>query len=274
MRPKRFRSGSDMADRLLFALDIGNTNVTCGLFRGEHLAASWRLSTHAPKTVDESVVTLRDLFSSARIPLAEVHAVILCSVVPKTLRTLKDSLAQLWPSIQPVTVGETFTVPLTNRYLPPEQVGQDRLVNAYAALQMTGQPALIVDFGTAITIDLLTPDGAYAGGVIAPGVEISLDALSQRTAMLPRIELAAPLSVLGRDTVSSMRSGLLYGFASLCDGLVTRIREEQRLATCPVIATGGYATLIAEHCRTVTRVEPNLTLQGLQQLWVYAQKKS
>ena len=255
--------------KLLFTLDIGNTNVTCGLFRGTQLAASWRLSTHAPKTVDEFVVTLRDLFASAHIPLTDVGAAILCSVVPKSLRTMKDSLAQLLPAVTPVTVGETLTVPMPNQYALPEQVGQDRLVNAYAALQSGGAPSLIVDFGTAITIDLITADGAYAGGVIAPGVEISLDALSQRTAMLPRIELAAPPAVLGRDTVNSMRSGLLYGFASLCDGLVTRIREEQKLKTCPVIATGGYATLIAEYCRTVNRVEPNLTLQGLQQLWTW-----
>ncbi|MBI4355889.1 MAG: type III pantothenate kinase [Candidatus Omnitrophica bacterium] len=263
-----------MAEQFLFTLDIGNTNVTCGLFRGAQLSASWRLSTHGPKTVDESAVILRDLFDSARIRLSNVGAVILCSVVPSTLHTLKDSLVQIFPGVTPITVGETFTVPLPNRYALPEQVGQDRLVNAYAALQAAGSPALIVDFGTAITIDLVNAEGAYTGGVIAPGVEISLDALSQRTALLPRIELAAPPAVLGRDTVNSMRSGLLYGFASLCDGLVTRIREEQRLTACPVIATGGYATLIAEHCRTVTRVEPNLTLQGLQQLSIWWVKQA
>jgi type III pantothenate kinase len=193
-------------------------------------------------------------------------------VVPKATAALKLALKG-WLRPKPLILGENVKAPVTNKYRIPSQVGQDRLVNAAAAYFLYGGPAIVVDFGTAITVDLVSRRREYLGGLIVPGVEISLEVLTAKAALLPRIELTPPTELLGRDTVSSMKSGLFYGYSSLCDGIVRRLKA-RHAPKAKVIATGGHAGLIAPYCKTFQRVDSNLTLKGLELTFRQAKKSS
>ena len=250
---------------LLLAVDIGNTNVTIGLYDGDTLNTTWRISSITPKTMDECRMAFQDLFSGAKLDPTHCRGIVICSVVPRLTQAVSQALQQL-TRITPKIIGQDIIIPITNQYKDPSQVGQDRLVNAFSAWTRYGGPLIIVDFGTAITIDVVTRDRKYLGGVIAPGVEISLDALSQRTALLPRIELEFQEKVLGQTTTESIRSGLLHGFGSLCDGLVQRLKAECA-PNAKVIATGGYAKMISTYCKTIDCVNAELTMDGLKLLW-------
>lgn len=250
---------------LLIAVDIGNTNVTIGLYEAETLKTTWRISSTGPKTADEFHVMLRDLCATAALDPRHAKGIVLCSVVPRLTPPLSDALRQL-TGLVPLAVVSDIPIPITNQYQDPIQVGHDRLVNAFSAWTRYGGPLIIVDFGTAITLDVVTKDRRYLGGVIAPGVEISLDALSARTALLPRIELEPQPRVLGTSTPESIRSGLLHGFGALCDGLVNKLKAECA-PRAQVIATGGYAKMISTYCQTIDCVNPGLTLDGLKLLW-------
>jgi len=250
---------------VVVTIDIGNTNVTIGLYDGDKLKTTWRLSSVGPKTTDECRLFLRDSFVSAGLNPKAIKGSILCSVVPRLTPAVKQALEQL-TDVRALVVGQDVRVPLTNAYKDPSQVGQDRLVNAFSGWTRYGGPLIVVDFGTAITLDVVSKDRKYLGGVIAPGIEISLEALSQRTALLPRVELEPPAHVLGTSTKESIQSGMLFGFSALCDGLVERLRQE----TAPhakVVATGGYAELISTYCKYIDCVHPELTLDGLKLLW-------
>lgn len=235
----------------LLALDVGNTSVAVGLFRGRRLLRRGRFPTARPHLLARAVGRLGSL-----------DGVILSSVVPAVIPSLIGvARAAGWPT--PWVVGKDLKAPVINRYRIPRQVGQDRLVNAAAAFHLYGGPAIIVDFGTAVTIDLVSARREYLGGLIVPGMEISLETLVDRTALLPEIRLDPPREFLGRDTRSSMRSGLFYGYGALCDGLVTQLKKKHA-PRARVVATGGHARLIAPFCRTVQKVNSNLTLQGLE----------
>lgn len=243
---------------MLLALDVGNTSITVGLFKGIRILRQGRIPTHA---IGSYEVSLRKLLRHSWSP-GEIEGVILSSVVPKVTVSLKRALRGL-ASCRPLVLGENVKAPIANRYRIPSQVGQDRLVNAVAAFELYGGPAIVVDFGTAVTIDLVSGRREYLGGLIVPGVEIALEALSHRAALLPRIQLELPKEFLGRDTASSMRSGIFFGYGALCDGIVQQLKA--RFAQkAKVIATGGHCRLLAPFCKTVQTVNPSLTLQGLR----------
>lgn len=256
---------------MLLALDIGNTSITVGIFQGKRLFATWRIPTY-PLTY---AVSLRRVLKRCQAPFGarhqEIEAVILSSVVPKATVSLKRALSNLGLP-RAIVLGENIQAPVINRYRIPSQVGQDRLVNAAAAYFLYGGPAMVVDFGTAVTVDLVNGRREYLGGLIAPGMEIALEALSSRAALLPRIPLAPPKDLLGRDTVSSMKAGLFYGYGALCDGIVNQLRSRYA-PRAKVIATGGHAKQIAPFCRSVQIVKPELTLLGLELIYRKATRR-
>jgi type III pantothenate kinase len=252
---------------MLLALDIGNTNLTLGLVRHGRLAATRRAGTHPKATRDELEATLLDLLRLEDATLADIDAIAVASVVPPLTAGVEGIAAD---RELPLVVASAGTVPLAVRVDRPDEVGADRLVNALAAARLYGTPAVVVDFGTATTLDCVAADGAYVGGAIAPGLELGLEALAARTAKLPRIELRAPDRAIGRDTVSAMQAGTIFGYQALAAGLLTRVRRELadlasvEPAAVHSILTGG---LSAEPWATgidgVDAIDPNLTLEGL-----------
>ena len=254
---------------MLLAIDIGNTNIMMGVFKDAELAAIWRISTSVQRTIDEYCIIFNELFESSKIPLNTINGIIIASVAsPKVLGIVRNTLNRLF-SLHPLIVGENIDVPIKNLYNNPSQVGQDRLVSAFSAYRQYGGPVIVIDFGTAITFDLVSKEGEYLGGLIAPGIEISFDALIERTTLLPKIELVEPDSLLGKDTVTSMRSGVINGFSSLCDGVIHKLKEEFG-RDIPTVVTGGNAELIASHCTTIDNKNPYLILEGLQ--IIYSEK--
>jgi type III pantothenate kinase len=258
-----------MSAPVLLAIDIGNTNVTLGTFDyadGDgRLAEHWRLSTHREQTSDEVGVNLRALFDQAGIELRRVEDVILSSVVPPMLPIWERVCTKLFDRA-PIIVGPGIKTGMPVRYENPREVGADRIVNAVAAIELMGTPVIAVDFGTATTFDCVSDKGEYLGGAIFPGIVISMEALFSRAAMLHRVELARPRSVIGKTTTQSIQSGMLFGYAGMVDAMVTRIRGELG-ADARVIATGGLAGRIAGESTTIERVEPFLTLEGLRLLF-------
>jgi type III pantothenate kinase len=256
---------------MLIAIDVGNTNIVLGVFEGDQLTESWRLQTMRERTADELGILMTHLFERSRIDLSKLQGIILASVVPPLTRTLEE-MCEAYFGRRPLTVDPASNTGMPVRYQPASDVGADRVVNAVAAYESYGRktstPIIIVDFGTATTFDAISKRGEYLGGVICPGIGISADALFQRAARLPRVDVRKPPSVIGQTTVTSMQSGLFFGYVAMVDGIVTRMREELEdgsRAAC--IATGGMAEVIAGETTTIHRVEPDLTLQGLRIIW-------
>jgi len=245
---------------MLLVIDIGNTNITFGLLKGKRIIRTFNIPTK-----DYGLNKLK-----AKLSKAKPENTVICSVVPRATEKLKRDLLAL-TARKPYIIGKDILVPIKNLYLKPKQVGQDRLVNAYAASKLYGVPLIAIDFGTAITFDIISKKRAYLGGMILPGLKISLEALNQRTALLPKIKLEEPNAFIGRDTKNSMLSGIIYGFGSLADELITRIRKaigQNALA----IATGGNTELISKYCRKINKIDVSLTLKGLSML--YTSKKN
>lgn len=256
---------------MLLAIDVGNTNIVLGVFDGERLAESWRLVTMRERTADELGILVTHLFARSRIDLSRVQGIILSSVVPPLTGTLEE-MCERYFGKRPLTVDPTSNTGMPVLYQPASDVGADRVVNAVAAYEtfgrQTASPIIVVDFGTATTFDAISKRGEYLGGVICPGIGISADALFQRAARLPRVDVRKPPAVIGQTTVTSMQSGLFFGYVAMVDGIVTRIRaelEDGSRAIC--IATGGMADVLAGETTTIQRVEPDLTLQGLRMIW-------
>ncbi|PZE19226.1 type III pantothenate kinase [Paenibacillus xerothermodurans] len=250
---------------MILVIDVGNTNIVLGIYDGEKLQHHWRLSTNKSTTVDEYGMMIYNLFQFAGIELQQVQGVIIASVVPPLMFVL-EQLCTKYLNKVPLIVGPGIKTGLNIRYENPREVGADRIVNAVAAIELYGPPCIVVDFGTATTFDYIDATGQYIGGAVAPGIGISTEALYQRAAKLPRIELVPPKSVVGRNTVASMQAGIIYGFAGQVDGIVQRIREEYQVKP-RVIATGGLAELISRHSRTIDSVDQLLTLQGLRVIY-------
>jgi len=247
---------------VLFAIDVGNTHTLMGVFEGRELRVHWRLSTDRARTVDEFGILARTLFSLEEIDAGSVGRMVVSNVVPPLAGAL-ESLGRDYFGVEPLRVTPALVEDLPVRYRPPGDVGSDRIVNAVATRERYGVPALVVDFGTATTFDVLDAEGAYLGGTIAPGIGIASDALFRQAARLPRVDIARPASVIGRDTVGSMQAGIFYGYVDLVDGLIRRLREE--LGGDPVVvATGGWAGTLAEACTGIQKVDPLLTLNGLE----------
>ncbi|HHZ16540.1 MAG TPA: type III pantothenate kinase [Clostridia bacterium] len=247
---------------MLLVLDVGNTNIVLGVYAGEQLIAHWRLSTNRNQTVDECGIVLRNLFLHNGLDYREVDDIIISSVVPPIMPTLEE-MARQYFGLQPLVVGPGIKTGLPILYDNPKEIGADRVVNAVAGFEKYGGPLIIVDLGTAITFCVISDKGEYLGGAITAGIGIAMDALFQRTAKLPRIDLIKPKKVIGRNTVDSMRSGLIYGYIGQIDGIVKRIKAELK-SDAFVVATGGMADELAEDSATINKVDPLLTLEGLK----------
>jgi type III pantothenate kinase len=245
---------------VLLAADVGNTQTVLGLYDGSKLIDNWRLATERSTTADELGVVLSGL-----LDFDGVAGVCLASTVPVLVREWEE-LARKWAEAPLLVVGPGVKTGIPIRYDDPREVGPDRIVNAVAAKDRYGAPVIVVDFGTSTNFDVVSPEGEYVGGVLAPGIEISMDALFARAARLVKVDYAAPPTVIGKTTVGGLQSGLVYGFAGQVDGIVGRIREELG-AEARVVATGGLADLVAPHSRTIERVDPFLTLDGLRMVW-------
>jgi type III pantothenate kinase len=253
----------------LQVIDVGNTNVSLGIFDydgdGAVLSQHWRIGTHREHTSDEVAIALYALFQQADRRIDEVSDVMISSVVPPLLPIWERVCEKLFGT-PPLVVGPGIKTGMPVRYENPREVGADRIVNAVAAYQMMGGPVIAVDFGTATTFDCVSEKGEYLGGAIFPGVHVSMEALFERASMLHRVEIARPKSVIGRTTTASIQSGLLFGYAGMVDAMIDRIRGELG-PDARVLATGGLAARIAAETRAIERVEPFLTLEGLRILF-------
>ena len=249
---------------MLLAIDVGNTNTVFAVFEGAQCLQSWRLVSAHNRSADEYAVFLNQVFDLGGYDFKSVSAVLVSSVVPDANFHIQ-SFAQKFIGVEAVFVTKD-NVPMALDVDRPEDVGADRLVNALAAKVHYGAPAIILDFGTATTFDVLNAEGAYAGGVIAPGIHLSIHALHQAASKLPKISVQKPEKVVGRSTVEAMRSGMYWGYASLIEGLVERIRSEQGQADMRVLATGGLAGLFAEGSDIIDIVDEELTLKGLYEI--------
>jgi type III pantothenate kinase len=247
---------------MLLAIDIGNTNIVLGLYQDKQLITHWRLATQAERTADEYGVIISQLVGYAGFAVDQVDAIAVSCVVPPMLTTAQE-LAQKFFNLEPLIVGPGIKTGMPILYESPKDVGADRIVNGIAAFEKYHDSCIIVDFGTATTIDLISKKGEYVGGAIAPGLSISLEALVQRASKLPRIEIVKPKEVVGKNTVNSIQAGIFYGYVGLVDGIVRRIQKESGVQS-KVVATGGLAPLVASECTSISEVDEFLTLEGLR----------
>ncbi|MBI1987060.1 MAG: type III pantothenate kinase [Nitrospinae bacterium] len=250
---------------MLLVADIGNTNSVLGVFKGEELATDWRIATRKHQTADEYGILVRYLFSLSPIDFRDITDIIVSSVVPPLLPVMME-MFQRYFHVSPLVVEPGIKTGIQILVDNPREVGADRIVNAVAAYERYGGPTIVVDFGTATTFDVISRKGDYLGGVISPGITISMEALFNEAAKLPRVELVRPKNVIGKNTVHSIQSGILYGYVGLVDGTVQRIKKEME-AEAYVVATGGLAGFIAPISETIREVEPYLTLKGLRLIY-------
>jgi type III pantothenate kinase len=246
---------------MLLAIDVGNTQTVIGVFDGDRLTEQFRVGTNPAQTADELSVLLRSL-----VDLRATEGIVLCSSVPPLVREY-ETFADRSAGVELLVLGPGVSTGVPIRYDDPREVGPDRIANTVGARERHGAPSVVVDFGTSTNFDVVSAAGEFAGGVLAPGVEVSMDALFARAARLPKVPFVAPERVISQTTVSALQSGLVYGFAGQVDAIVDRIRDELGAPTAPVVATGGLAELIAPHSRTISAVDPELTLQGLRIVW-------
>lgn len=250
---------------MILVVDVGNTNIVLGVYREKTLLHHWRVSTNREATYDEYGMMFTNLLFHAKITVEQIEGVIISSVVPPLMFALENCCLKYLKK-KPLVVGPGIKTGLNIRIENPREVGADRIVNAVAGIELYGPPLIIVDFGTATTYDYIDEAGQYTGGAISPGIVISTEALYQKAARLPRIELVKPKSAIGKNTVAAMQSGIIFGYAGQVDGIVNRIKAEFS-SKAKVIATGGLAELIADETTTIDIVNPLLTLQGLQMIY-------
>jgi type III pantothenate kinase len=250
---------------MLLAIDIGNTSTTLGVFDGEKLRATWHLATGVHRMPDEYAALLLNLLNYQGLEAEDVKSVALCSVVPPLISTFEE-MFQRYFNITPLVVGAGVKTGVSIKMDNPREVGADRIADAAAVHHLYGGPVIVIDLGTATTFGIISKEGDYIGGIIATGIATAAEALFTRTAQLPRVELAPPKHVIGSNTVAAIQSGIIYGYASLVEGMLARIHKE--LGFKPkVVATGGYAGLIAKETRVIDVVNPDLTLIGLRLIY-------
>ncbi len=253
---------------MLLVIDVGNTNTVLGLYDEKNLLHDWRIRTEIDHTVDEYGVLIYNLYQSSRMKAKEfksVTAIIISCVVPPMLNIL-EPLCLKYFNVKPLIVGPGIKTGMPIFYDNPKEVGADRIVNAVAAYNKYRKESIIVDFGTATTFDYVSPRGEYMGGCIAPGIVISVEALFERASKLPRVEFSKPKTVITKDTVSAIQAGIMFGYAGLVDGIVTRMKAEIKMNPL-VIATGGLANVIAPETKTIEKIEEMLTLDGLRMIY-------
>jgi len=251
---------------MLLAVDIGNTNIMLGIFEGMELRATWHMATSIHRMSDEYAALLLNLLHHQGLDAADIKEVALCSVVPPLIATF-EKLFQRYFHISPLVVGAGVKTGVRIRMDNPREVGADRIVNAAAAHHLYGGPLIIVDLGTATTFDTVSKEGDYLGGAIAPGIVTAADALFTRAAKLPRVEFVRPKQAIGTDTITAMQSGIVFGYVALVEGIVARIQKELGEKT-KVVATGGYAELIANETSIIDVINPTLTLTGLRLIYL------
>lgn len=244
---------------MLLTIDVGNTNIVLGLYDGDKLAKSWRIKTDAYATADEHAIQLKALTANS----PKISGIALCSTVPSVLREMREMIKREFSDIKSVIVEPGVKTGVSVSTDNPKEVGTDRIVNSLAVFTRHGGPAIVVDFGTSTNLDVVNAGGDFIGGALAPGIEISIDALANRAAALRKIELQKPRAAIGRNTVEALQSGAFYGFAGQVDRLVTQIIAEIGPVKA-VVATGGLASTVVDACTTITHVEPDLTLEGLR----------
>ena len=250
---------------MLLVIDVGNTNTVIGVFDGDNLVQNWRIRTEEKQTVDEYGMLITNLYFSSKITLRDIRNIVVSCVVPPMLTTIVK-LCEKYYNISPLVIEPGVKTGMPIYYDNPKEVGADRIVNAVAAYEKYKESLIIVDFGTATTFDYISANGEYHGGVIAPGITISSEALFERASKLPHVEFIKPKSVIGKDTVSSMQSGIVFGYGSLVDGIINRMRKELK-SEPRVIATGGLSPLIASVSEAINEVDEYLTLKGLKILY-------
>jgi type III pantothenate kinase len=251
---------------MLFCIDIGNTNIVLGITDQQLVLNHWRVRTERDMTADEMGILIGNLFTASNLRTGDIKNVIISCVVPPLLNTMEE-FSRRYFNVEPLIVGPGINLGMPILYDNPKEVGADRIVNAVAAYERYHSALIIVDFGTATTFDVVSKEGAYLGGAIAPGVTISCEALFQKASKLPRVEIfAKPKNVIAKDTISSMNVGIVYGYAGLVDGIVRRIKKETG-EEMKVIATGGLAPLICKETETIDAVDELLTLEGLMILF-------
>jgi type III pantothenate kinase len=251
---------------MLLALDVGNTNVTIGVYEGDSIRATWRLATDIERLADEYAVIILGLLRNEGIGPTAIHGAVMANVVPDLARVF-EQLCERYFGTTPLIIGTGTRTGVKVLYENPREVGADRIVDVVAALKLYGPPPLIiVDFGTATVFDAVSAEGDYLGGAIAPGIGIASEALFERAAKLYRVELEAPKSAIGKNTVGAIQSGTLYGYVGLVEGMVARFRAELG-GKARVVATGGWAPLLAKETRVFDAVDPNLTLAGLRMIY-------
>jgi type III pantothenate kinase len=246
---------------MLLAIDVGNTQTVFGLFDDDRLTEQFRVGTDRSHTGDELAVMLR-----AFVDVDALDGIVLCSSVPQLVAEYQ-AFADRWAGAELLVLGPGVATGVPIRYDDPREVGPDRIANAVAARERHGAPAVVVDFGTSTNFDVVSAAGEFAGGVLAPGIEVSMDALFARAARLPKVPFTAPERVISQTTTAALQSGLVYGFAGVVAAFVHPLGAARGAADAPVVATGGLADLIAPHTRTITAVDPELTLQGLRLVW-------
>jgi len=250
---------------MLLAVDIGNTNITIGVFDGNKMKATWRVATGVHRMPDEYASLILHLFEHEGIATSQITDAILCSVVPP-LTGVFEEMCRHYLKVSPLLVEAGVKTGVRISMDNPREVGADRIVNAVAAHQLYGGAVIVIDLGTATTFDAVSEEGDYLGGAIAPGIAIATEALFARTAVLPRVELTHPKRAIGRSTVAAMQSGIVFGYAGLIEGIVTRIKQELG-GKAKVVATGGYAELLARETPAIEEVNPDLTLIGLRLIY-------
>lgn len=253
---------------LLLVIDVGNTNIVFGIYKGEELLYDWRITTDKNRTSDEYGLLFNQIFQYNGINPKSIENVIISSVVPPLMHTL-PTMSMRYLGIDPMVVGPGLKTGINIKYDNPREVGADRIVNAVAAYQKYGGPLIIVDVGTAVTFCTVSKDGDYLGGVIYPGIKISSEALFMRTAKLPKVEIAKPNTVIGKNTVNSIQSGLVYGYIGMIDHIIEKIMDEMGVAEeeVNIVGTGGFSSLIASESKYIKEMDRLLTLEGLKMIY-------
>lgn len=256
---------------MLFVIDVGNTHIACGIYKEDTIVSSFRVRTEKNRTSDELGMLFLSFFRHFGIKISDIKGIAISNVVPPLTLTI-NLMCKKYFHIDPFFVGPGIKTGMPILYDNPKEVGADRIVNAVAAYKKYQRALVVIDFGTATTFDCVSKRGEYIGGIIIPGIEISLEALAERTAKLPKIELVTPERVIGKNTVSAIQAGIIFGYAGMVDAICEKIKAEMKEKNISFLATGGLANVIAKETKYIGEVEPNLTLEGLKILYEMNEK--